>query len=67
MTETCPRSCGICKPLKLGGVDNVEGAMKDEDGRDACRDEVVECGGYAEEGECLINPDCELLCLCPTT
>jgi hypothetical protein len=45
----------------------MEGAMKDEDGRDACRDEVVECGWYAEEGECLINPDCELLCLCPTT
>ena len=60
MNNVCPRSCGICQPLKLEGVDNVKGAMKDEEGRDVCRDEVLECGGWAGEGECMINPDCEL-------
>lgn len=49
--------------MKLEGVDSVAGAEKDEDGRDVCRDEILECAGYAAEGECLINPDCEL-CLC---
>jgi hypothetical protein len=59
MSEACPRSCGFCKPLRLEGVDNVEGATKEEDGRDVCRDEVLECVEYAGDGECLINPDCE--------
>jgi hypothetical protein len=61
MSATCPRSCGLCKPLKLEGVDIVEGAMKEEDGRDVCRDEVLECVDYARDGECLINPDCEFV------
>jgi hypothetical protein len=35
--------------------------MKEEDGRDVCRDEVLECVDYARDGECLINPDCEFV------
>lgn len=62
MYENCPRSCGSCKPLKLSGVDDIGGSEKDDDGRDICRDEVLECEGYASEGECLINPDCKLWC-----
>ena len=61
MNTACPRSCGVCQPLKLDGVDNVKGAMKDGEGRDVCRDEVLDCGRWAAEGECFINPDCEFL------
>ena len=59
MNEVCPRSCGICQPLKKEEANNVVGAEKDEEGRDVCRDEVLECAGFAADGECLINPDCE--------
>ena len=59
MNEACPRSCGICQPLKKEDADNVTGAEKDDEGRDVCRDEVLECAGFAADGECLINPDCE--------
>lgn len=62
MLADCARSCGSCQKMVLGdGDEDADMESSDPDGL-SCRDEHgPECGTWANQGECLINPNCEFL------
>lgn len=66
MLGSCARSCGTCWPLptSFGGGGGEDEGGEAYDGSAAssslCADDHDECAKWASEGECAVNPICEL-------
>lgn len=61
MLGSCARSCGTCTALKRNRVgDEGDGGERVHNKDVACTDVHEQCGQWAKEGECLINPLCKL-------
>ena len=65
MLSSCARSCGSCVPLKKGGSRGGDGDGVDGDAdpnmNELCKDHHEHCGMWAENGECSVNSECELV------
>ena len=66
MLNSCARACGSCVPLTGSGnntssVNNKDGENEEEEEpyMTTCNDNHESCGGWGDEGECVLNPTCK--------